>query len=201
MDLMDMFKQQMTGAVVSGMAEKIGLGGNEAGTTQAAQNVFTTLMGAVTKNAATPQGAESLNKALDKNHAGGGGVMDNLMSFLGSGATENVAAKAEDGNGILKHMLGGKQEGILQGLSQMNKMSPDATKTLMATVAPMVMSMLGSAKKEQGFDASNITQFLGKQQPKEDGNQLSGIMSMLDSDGDGSVIDDIGGMLGGLFGK
>jgi hypothetical protein len=200
MDLMDMFKQQMTGAVVNQMAEKIGLGGNEQGTTSAAQNVFTTLMGAVTKNASTPQGAESLNKALDKNHTGSG-VMDNLMSFLGSGATENVSAKAEDGNGILKHMLGNKQEGVLQGLSQMNNMSPEATKTLMSTVAPMVMSMLGNAKQQQGFDASSITQFLGNQQPKTGNNQLSGIMSMLDSDGDGNIVDDIGGMLGGLFGK
>ena len=199
MDLMDMFKQQMTGAVVSQMAEKVGLGGNEQGTTQAAQNVFTTLMGAVTKNASTPQGAESLNKALDKNHAGGGGVMDNLMSFLGNGATENVSAKAEDGNGILKHMLGGKQEGVLQGLSKMNNMSPEATKSLMSTVAPMVMSMLGKAKQEQGFDASSITQFLGKQQPKSDNSQMTGIMSMLDRDGDGNVMDDIGGMLGGFL--
>jgi hypothetical protein len=201
MDLMDMFKQQMTSAVVNQMAEKVGLGGQSDQTTQAAQNVFSTLMGAVTKNASTPQGAESLNNALDKNHAGGGGVMDNLMSFLGNGATENVSAKAEDGNGILKHILGGKQEGILQGLSQMNNMSPDATKSLMATVAPMVMSMLGNAKKEQGFDASSITQFLGNQQPKGGNSQLSGLMSMLDSDGDGNVIDDIGGLLGGFLGK
>lgn len=199
MDLMDMFKQQMTGAVVNQMAQKVGLGGNEQQTTSAAQNVFTTLMGAVTKNAATPQGAESLNKALEKDHDGS--VVDNLMSFLGSGPTQNVAPRAEDGNGILKHMLGNKEQGVLQGLSQMNNMSPEATKTLMTTVAPMVMSMLGKAKQEQGFDASNITQFLGKQQPQTNNNQLSGIMSMLDSDGDGDIMDDIGGMLGGFFGK
>jgi hypothetical protein len=200
MDLMNMFQEQMTNAVVSQMAQKVGLGGNEQQTTSAAQNVFTTLMGAVTKNAATPQGAESLNKALEKDHDGG--VMNNLMSFLGNGPTENVAPRAEDGNGILKHMLGNKQQGVLQGLSQMNNMSPEATKTLMATVAPMVMSMLGNAKKQQGFDASSITQFLGNQQPQtNNSNQLSGIMSMLDSDGDGNVMDDIGGMLGGFFGK
>lgn len=200
MDLMNMFQEQMTNAVVSQMAQKVGLGGNEQQTTSAAQNVFTTLMGAVTKNAATPQGAESLNKALEKDHDGG--VMNNLMSFLGNGPTENVAPRAEDGNGILKHMLGNKEQGVLQGLSQMNNMSPEATKTLMATVAPMVMSMLGNAKKQQGFDASSITQFLGNQQPQtNNSSQLSGIMSMLDSDGDGNVMDDIGGMLGGFFGK
>jgi len=199
MDLMDMFKQQMTGAVVNQMAQKIGLGGNEQQTTSAAQNVFTTLMGAVTKNAATPQGAESLNKALEKDHDGS--VMSNLMSFLGGGPTENVSARAENGSGILKHLLGGKEQGVVQGLSQMNNMSPEATQTLMTTVAPMVMSMLGKAKQEKGFDASNITQFLGNQQPQTNNNQLSGIMSMLDSDGDGNVMDDIGGMLGGFFGK
>ncbi|WMX14134.1 MULTISPECIES: DUF937 domain-containing protein [unclassified Aureispira] len=199
MDLMNMFKQQMTNAVVSQMAQKVGLGGNEQQTSQAAQNVFTTLMGAVTKNASTPQGAESLNKALEKDHDGS--VMNNLMSFLGSGPTQNVAPRAEDGNGILKHMLGNKQASVVQGLSQMNNMSPEATQSLMTTVAPMVMSLLGKAKQQQGFDASSITQFLGNQQAQTNNSQLSGIMSMLDSDGDGSVIDDLGNMLGGFFGK
>lgn len=200
MDLMNMFQQQMTNAAVNQMAQKIGLGGNEQQTSQAAQNVFSTLMGAVAKNASTPQGAESLNKALEKDHDGG--VMDNLMSFLGTGPTENVSARAENGSGILKHLLGGKQQGVVQGLSQMNNMTPQATQSMMTTIAPMVMSMLGKAKQQQGFDASSITQFLGQQQaPAANNNQLSGIMSMLDSDGDGNVIDDIGGMLGGLFGK
>lgn len=199
MDLMDMFKQQMTSAVVNQMAEKVGLGGQGEQTTQAAQNVFSTLMGAVTKNASTPQGAEALNKALDNDHAGGG-VMNNLMSFLGNGPTENVSAREENGAGILKHLLGGKEQGVVQGLSQMNNMSPQATQSMMSTIAPMVMSMLGNAKQQQGFDASSITQFLGNQQPKGGSNQMTDMVSkLLDRDGDGNVMDDIGGMLGGFL--
>lgn len=199
MDLMNMFQQQLTGAVVNQMAQKVGLGGNEQQTSQAAQNVFSTLIGAVTKNAATPQGAESLNKALDSDHDGG--LMDNLMSFLGNGQTENVSARTENGSGILKHMLGNKEQGIVQGLSQVNNMSPAATQSMMQTIAPMVMGMLGKAKQQQGFDASSITQFLGNQQAPQGNSQLSALTSLLDRDGDGNVMDDIGGMLGGLFGK
>ncbi|BDS13410.1 DUF937 domain-containing protein [Aureispira anguillae] len=199
MDLMNMFQQQMTGAVVNQIAQKVGLGGNEQQTSQAAQNIFSTLMGAVSKNAATPQGAEALNKALDNDHDGG--IMDNLMSFLSPGPTENVSERATNGSGILKHMLGNKEQGIVQGLSKMNNMSPDATQSMMQTIAPMVMGMLGQAKQKQGFDASSITQFLGGQQQPQSNNQLSGLMSMLDSDGDGNIMDDIGGMLGGMFGK
>lgn len=196
---MNMFQQQLTGAVVNQMAQKVGLGGNTQQTTQAAQNIFSTLMGAVSKNAATPQGAESLNKALEKDHDGG--IMNNLMSFLGEGPTENVSERATNGSGILKHMLGNKEQGIVQGLSQMNNMSPAATQSMMQTIAPMVMGMLGQAKQKQGFDASSIAQFLGGQQPQQNNSQLSGLMSMLDQDGDGNIMDDIGGMLGGFFGK
>lgn len=199
MDLMNMFQQQLTGAVVNQMAQKVGLGGNEQQTSQAAQNVFSTLMGAVTKNAATPQGAEALNNALEKDHDGG--LMDNLMSFLGNGQTENVSARTENGSGILKHMLGNKEQGIVQGLSQVNNMSPAATQTMMQTIAPMVMGMLGKAKQQQGFDASSITQFLGNQQAPQGNSQLSALTSLLDRDGDGNIMDDIGGMLGGFFGK
>lgn len=198
MDLMNMFQQQLTGAVVNQMAQKVGLGGNTQATTSAAQNVFSTLMGAVSKNASTPQGAEALNNALEKDH--NGGLMDNLTSFLGSGPTENVSARTENGSGILKHLLGNKEQGIVQGLSKVNNMTPDATQSMMQTIAPMVMGMLGKAKQQQGFDASSLTSFLGNQKQPQGNSQLSAITSMLDRDGDGNVMDDIGGIIGGFFG-
>ncbi|MGH1334565.1 MAG: DUF937 domain-containing protein [Aureispira sp.] len=199
MDLMDMFKQQMTNTVVNQLTEKIGLGSQDQ-TQSAAQNAFSTLLGAVSKNAATEQGAQQLNQVLEKDHDGS--ILDNLTSFLSTGPTENVSERATNGNGILGHLLGNKQQGIIQGLSQVNKMSPEATQSLLTTVAPMVMGVLGKAKQSQGFDAGGLVSLLGQQQSaKQAPGQLGGLMSMLDSDGDGSVIDDIGGMLGGMFGK
>jgi hypothetical protein len=196
MDLMDMFKQQMTNQVVSQMAQKVGLS-DTAQTQTAATTVFSTLMGAISKNAATEEGAANLDKALERDHDGG--MLDNVMSLFGGSDEPAASPKAANGAGILKHVLGGKQEGIIAALSQTNNMSPDATQTLMQSMAPMVMGMLGKAKKEQGLSASSLGGFLQGQ--KQETSQLSGILSMLDSDGDGSVIDDIGGMLGGMFGK
>lgn len=197
MDLMNMFQQQLTGTVVNQLAQKVGLSDNSQ-TTSAAQNVFATLMGAVSKNAATEQGAQALNNALEKdNHSS---IMDNLTSFLSPGATQGASERATNGSGILKHLLGGKEQAIVQGLSQTNNMSPQATQSMMQTIAPMVMGMLGQAKQKQGFDASGIAQLLGQQQQPQS-SQLSGLMSLLDRDGDGGIIDDIGGMIGGMFGK
>jgi hypothetical protein len=142
MDLMDMFKQQMTNQVVSQMAQKVGLS-DTAQTQTAATTVFSTLMGAISKNAATEEGAANLDKALERDHDGG--MLDNVMNLFGGG--EEPASKAANGAGILKHVLGGKQEGIVAALSKTNNMSPDATQTLMQSMAPMVMGMLGKAKK------------------------------------------------------
>ena len=156
-------------------------------------------MGAITKNAATPQGAEALNNALENDHDGG--ILDNVMSFFDQGQPNPVSDRAANGAGILKHVLGDKQAGIVQALSQTNRMSAASTQSMMTSLAPMVMGMLGKAKKEQGLDASNIASFLGQQQAPQANNQLSGIMSMLDADGDGSVVDDVTDMLGNFFGK
>lgn len=191
-----MFKQQMTNQVISQVAQKVGLS-DTAQTQNAASSVFSTLMGAISKNASTEQGAQQLDKALEQDHDGG--MLDNVMSLFGGGDAAPASGRAANGAGILSHVLGNKQAGIVAALSKTNNMSPDATQTLMQTMAPMVMGMLGKAKKEQGLSASNLGGFLQQQKPAS--SQLDGIMGMLDQDGDGDIMDDIGGMLGGFFGK
>lgn len=201
MDLMDVFKQQMTSAAVNQLAQKVGLSNSsEAQTQQAAQSVFSTLLGVVAKNAATPKGAESLNAALEKDHDGS--IMDHVQSFLSPGATQGVSERATNGSGILKHLLGTNQQAVAEQLGQANNMSPQSAMSMMQTVAPLVMGALGKAKQQQGFDASSLLGFLGNQSATQNqGGAMSGILSMLDRDGDGSALDDIGGMLGGMFGK
>lgn len=199
MDLMNLFKQQLNGDVLKQMTQQSGLN-DETKTTEAAQNIFTTLLGSISKNASTEQGAKDLDQALEKDHDGS--MMDNIMSLFGGGDTNTTNTKATNGSGILKHVFGGKEETVVKGLSQVNNMNPDATQSMMKTIAPMVMAMLGQAKVQQGVNAANIGQFLNQQKEQAPKNtQLSGIMSMLDKDGDGDVMDDIQGMLGGFFGK
>lgn len=201
MDLMNLFQQQMTGAVVNQLAQKVGLDSNDK-TQSAAQSVFSTLLGAVAKNASSEQGAQQINQALEKDHDGS--IFDHVQSFLSPGATQGVSERATNGSGILGHLLGNKQSAIVQGLSQANGMSPQATQTMMQTIAPLVMGALGKAKQQQGgFDAAGLMSLLGNQSANTNANNsaLNSVLGMLDSDGDGSALDEIGGMLGGLFGK
>jgi len=196
MDLMQLFQQQMTGDVLEQITQKTDVQDKQQAQS-AANNAFTTLMGAISKNAATEQGAKSLDNALEKDHDGS--MLDNVMDLFG-GNQQPQNNRAANGEGILKHVLGNKQQGVVQALSQANNMNPQATQKLLQNIAPMVMGMLGKAKRQNNMKASDIQNMLNKQDLPQN-NQVSGIMSMLDQDGDGNIMDDVGDMLGGFFGN
>jgi hypothetical protein len=65
-------------------------------------------------------------------------------------------------------------------------------------LAPLVMGALGKAQRERGLDPGGLAGMLGGEQQRA-ADAAPGVMGMLgkflDRDGDGSVLDDIGGML------
>lgn len=173
------------------------------------------LMGAMKRNASTPQGAEGLMGALNKKHDGS--LLDNLDGFFGGGVDDSAKT---DGLGILGHVLGGSQDNVVGALSQRSGMKSNDVMNILSTLAPIVLGYLGKQKRQQNVsDSSGIGDLLGglmgggSQQPK----QQSLIESLLDGDNDGSVLDDVagmvlgsgnrkkrgglGGLLGGLFGN
>ena len=173
------------------------------------------LMGAMKRNASTPQGAAGLMNALNNKHDGS--LLDNLGGFFGGGVDDS---QKTDGLGILGHVLGGSQDNVVGALSQKSGMDSGSIMNILSTLAPIVLGYLGKQKKEQNVSSeSGIGDLLGglmgggSQQPK----QQSLIESLLDGDNDGSVLDDVagmvlggggqkssgglGGLLGGLFGK
>ena len=68
-------------------------------------------------------------------------------------------------------------------------------------LAPLVMGALGKAQREKGLDTGGLAGMLGGEQQRA-ADAAPGVMGMLtsflDRDHDGSVMDDIGGMLGKL---
>ena len=197
MDILGMLTQQLGGSMMDQLGQQIG--GDTAGTSKAVAAALPMLVGALARNAAKPEGATALANALDNDHDGG--LLDNLGGFLGGGG--NV----DDGNGILKHMLGGKRGPIEAALGQSSGLSAGAIGKLLPMLAPILMGALGQAKRTQGLDAGGLASMLGgaSRQAEASMPQLGGLARMLGADGDGDVKDDLLGIgariLGRLFGR
>ena len=189
----EMLTQQLAGTAISQISTKIGA---DPGTTsKAVQIAVPLLLAALARNSSTPAGAESLNQALTNDHDGS--LLDNLMGFLGNSESAN-------GAGILGHVLGPQRNDVETGLAQRTGLNPAATGQLLETVAPLVMAALGKTRQEQGLDASSLSAYLGGQNQQAQ-STAPGMMDMLggllDSNKDGSVLDDVSRMAGKFFGK
>lgn len=193
--------ESLTGQLGPGMlgqiSQALGTDRQTAGNASAA--AITTLIGALSRNAAQPQGARALHDALAKDHDGS--LLDNLAGFLGSGQTAT-------GDSILGHVLGNRRPAVEAGLSRTTGLDMASTAKLLAMLAPVVLGALGKSQRQQGFDASALAGFLGQQRQHLERMQpqAMGILgSLLDTDGDGDFdIADAAkhgiGMLGKLFG-
>ncbi len=185
------------GGALESLGQQLGTDSNQ--TKNGVMAALPVLIGALSRNTQGGSGASALSAALDRDHDGS--ILDDAAGFFSKGDTS-------DGMGVLKHVLGGKQQRVESGLSQATGMSGQSATKLLALVAPMVLGALGKQKRSQGLDASSLAGMLGQERQEEEKRapQEMGIVNMLlDSDGDGDVdLGDIvkrgGGLLGKLFG-
>ena len=169
------------------------------------------LMGAMKKNASSPEGARGLMDALSSKHDGS--ILDDLGGLFGGGVDPSVL---NDGAGILGHVLGSRQPAVETALSQKSGMDPDTIASILKIAAPIIMGYLGRQRTQRNLsDANDLSSLLGGFLGGESQGNQDLITSLLDADGDGSVLDDVtdmmmgnpkkkgglGGLLGGLFGK
>ncbi len=186
---------ELTGRENSNLAGAIGA--DESSTQNAVRAALPLLIGALQRNAASPEGAASLQGALQRDHDGS--ILDHLGDLVQDPSTTS-------GAGILKHAFGGRQGAVEQGVGESAGLSPAQTNRLLATLAPMVMGMLGKTQREKGLDAGGLSDMLsGERRAAEssapDLASLAGLL--VDSDGDGLDMGDItklgGSLLGNLF--
>ncbi|WP_378188211.1 DUF937 domain-containing protein [Aquimarina sp. W85] len=207
--LLDLLNSDIGKQMISGLSSQTGQ--SESKTENVLSMGLPVLMGAMKKNASTNDGAQGLMNALSNKHDGS--ILNNLGGLFQNGIDSNVLS---DGAGILGHVLGGKQSQVEQTIGAKSGVDSSSVSQILKVAAPVLMGLLGQQKKANNVSDSNgITSLLGSMlggQPQE--NQ-SLIMSLIDSDGDGSVLDDVadivlgsskkkgglGGLLGGLFGK
>ncbi|MGB5646025.1 MAG: DUF937 domain-containing protein [Muriicola sp.] len=207
--LLDLLSGPMGKQLISGVAGQTGQ--PEDKTADVLSMAMPLLLGAMKKNTSDPQNAAGLMNALSSKH--NGSILDNLGGLFQGGVNSDVI---NDGAGILGHVLGNKQTTVENALSQKSGMDAGSIAQILKIAAPIVMGFLGRQKAQGNVsDANGLSSLLGSMlggQPKQ--NQ-SLIHSLIDADGDGSVLDDVagmvlgtkekkgglGGMLGGLFGK
>ena len=162
------------------------------------------LINGLANNASTPEGARSLDTALEQDH-GGGGVLDNLGGLAGmifGGGQQAAPPRQADAGGILGHILGGGQGQVAQEVSNKTGLGMGQVAQILMFLAPIVMGYLGKQKQEQGVGADGLGGLLGgllgggQSAPQQSsGNSMIDMAtSALDSDRDGSSLDDIASM-------
>ena len=150
-----------------------------------------TLLQAMNKNAQTKDGAKSLLKALDQHQDED---VSDLHQFFNK-------VDMQDGAKILGHLLGDKEVRVEQGLAVKTGLDMGQVSGLLTMLAPLLLGQLGKQKKQQnGFGIDDLMGMLGGS--NSGSNDVMGMVSgLLDRDGDGEVMDDVGNLLGGILKK
>ena len=196
--LMDFLGDSLDEGAVAQIGRQIGVDPQTAQSAVAA--AIPMIVAGLARNATQPQGAEALNGALERDHDGS--LLDDLGGFLGGGAASSI------GGSILGHVFGARRGPMEDTLGRSTGLDGQSAAKLLAILAPIVMAALGKARSNEGLDGGGLTDLLGgerarMQQASPDGFGM--LTKILDSDGDGSIADDVarmgGGLLGSLFGS
>jgi hypothetical protein len=186
-----MITQQVAGVAARALAPRLGV--SEATAQRAVMVAVPLILAALARNAAQPEGAKELHEAVNNDHDGS--IFDNLSGYLGNPQTAN-------GAGILGHVFGEQQGAVQNNLAQATGLDPNAAGSILETVAPLVLGAVGQTQRQNDLDAGGLSDFLGaqRQQTEEAAPDVMGALnSMLDSNRDGSVTDDVGRLLGNFF--
>lgn len=180
MNILETILQAQGGGAVDKLASQFGLKPEQAQSAVAA--LLPAVAAGLQRNMATESGMSSLLNALGKGHH---------ESYIDDPGTLAQPSTAADGNAILGHILGSKDvsRAAAASASQRTGIDPATLKKMLPLVAALAMGGLSKQSKATG-DRSQAGSGLA-----------SMIGSLLDRDGDGSVADDVAGMLGGLFGR
>jgi hypothetical protein len=100
-------------------------------------------------------------------------------------------------------VLGSRQSNVAASLGKSTGLDAGQVLQLLTMLAPLVMGALGRAKRQGPAGSGGLADILGgatRQVDQQAPDLMSSLGRMLDTDGDGSAIDDIASIAGSLFG-
>ena len=179
-DLLNMVVSQLDGQTVNQISNQLGV--DDQATQQAISTALPMLVGALGRNAESPEGARALDQALQRDHDGS--ILNNVPVAL---ANDRMV---QDGQAILGHILGAKQGNVEMGVAKASGLDANSAGALMSMLAPVLMGALGQQKQQQSLNADSLAGMLQTERQISD-SELSGLSQLLDMDGDGDVTDDV----------
>jgi hypothetical protein len=182
MNILDAILNHQDGAAVQQLAQQFGLDNDQA--TSAISALVPQLAAGVQRNIQQPGGLDSLLGALT---GGGHDQVLNDPSLLGQ------AASFDSGNGILGHLLGSRDVSrqVASSAASQTGLSSDVLKQMLPLVATLVMGALARQTSAARTSAAASPQTAGI---------MGSLESMLDQNRDGSMVDDVVGMMGKFLG-
>lgn len=195
MGILDTVGQQLSGDTLKRISQQLGT--DEGTAAKAVSVALPLLIGGLTRNASTPDGAAALDQALTRDHA--------ASPLLDAPHQAITNPNAFNAGGILGHIFGQRQSPIQQGVAKASGIDLQSAGKVLMILAPIVMASLARARSAEGANASagqvlqTEQQHIERQVPG-----IGGLASILDRNHDGNIADDIanlaGGQLGGLGG-
>ena len=181
MNILDAIVNAQDGAAVRQLGSQVGLAPDQVPAALSA--LMPALAGGFQRNIQSQGGLESLMAALSSgNH---GQYIDNPTTLADPSAVS-------DGNGILGHLLGSKDASreVASRAAAQTGLSADVLKRMLPLAATL---MMGAFSKQSG-NASAMPAALGGS-----GGGIGAMLTpFLDRNRDGSIIDDVTSMIGGL---
>lgn len=177
MNILETILNAQNGGAVRQVGQQVGLG--EADTISALSALVPALSGGFQNNMQSSGGLESLAAALS------GGQHQRYLEDPSS-----LSGAAADGNGILGHILGSKDVSrqVAARASSQTGIDPGILKQMLPLVAAMMMGGMSRQTTQAG--------------PAPDQSSLMSMLTpMLDSNRDGSIVDDVIGMIGRFGGQ
>ncbi len=177
MDLNNLLGALISNDAASTIAKNLNLNSNQVSSVITA--ALPSLLGAMQHNASSQAGAASLADALGY-HAGNA---DNIVNNL-------KAADLVDGKKILSHIFGGNLSSVLSGISKSTGVNISSVGSILASIAPSLLALLGKGQQSSGTNAAGLESMLGM--------VLGGLSSGGNSNtgGLGSILGGLGSILG-----
>jgi hypothetical protein len=193
MVVLEMLQERLSDDAVDRISTRIGADADITGS--AINSALPLLLTAMADNLNDQEHLQALAAAVAEDHDGS--ILDDVSGYVDR-------AESRSGHGILRHVLGGRLLRVERGLSQLTGLAASKAGQLLTVLAPLVMGALGRAKRERGLNQRGLATVLTIEHEQLE-QSAPGVMGrlrwILGQPKDGSIMENVRGMLGKTFGS